>query len=383
MLDGVRVIELGSVITAPLAGMMLADFGADVVKIERPSGDPFRWARGTGYGPSFVAYNRNKRSVVLDLSSGKDQAVLQNLVSGADVVLDNFRPGVLSRLGLDPASLQKSNPRLIQCSITGFGASGPDARQPAFDAVAQARSGMTSLFVDPSAPESVGPTIADNVTGMYAAYAIVAALHERQTSGRGKRLEVNMLEASMAFMPDAFANLTQGGLPGHRYTRSASSQSFVLRCADDAMIAIHLSTQDKFWQSLISVMDAQELASDPRFSARAGRVDNYLQLQDELRRRFLARPRAEWERRLAAADVPFALVNSLADALVDPQVAALETVYRVDHPLLGTWTGIHCPVLADGSRPISDLRPAPTLGEHTAEFIEATHWLSINRRRPS
>lgn len=370
MLEGIRVIELGTVITAPLAGMLLADLGADVIKVERPSGDPFRWARGQGYGPSFVAYNRNKRSIVLDLSTNEDSQLLLQLVDSADVLLDNFRPGVLGRLGLEPAVLRERNPRLVQCSISGFGEVGPYAERPAFDAVAQALSGISSLFVDPEEPESVGPTISDNVTGMYATYAIIAALFERKTTGVGKRLDVNMLEASMAFMPDAFANLTQAGLPGDRYTRSASSQSFALRCSDGMMIAIHLSTQDKFWQSLVSVMEAPELARDPRFAERAGRVDNYLELQAELRKRFITRRRLEWEQRLAQADVPFAPVHSLSDALVDPQVEALMTVYRNEHPTLGVWTGIHCPVLADGKRPLPYVRPAPQLGEHNLELMK-------------
>lgn len=369
MLSGIRIIELGTVITAPLAGMMLADLGADVIKIERPTGDPFRSARGQGYGPSFVAYNRNKRSVVLDLTSQKDQRILHELVKSADVLLDNFRPGVLLKLGLDADTLASLNPQLVQCSITGFGDTGPYRERPAFDAVAQAISGMSSLFVDPEAPESIGPTISDNATGMFAAYAILGALFERQRTNRGKRLAVNMLEASMAFMPDAFANLTQAGLEGDRYTRSSSSQSFALRCADEKMIAVHLSTQEKFWRGLISALDAPELSTDPRFEQRIGRVDNYLQLQEELRRRFVKRPRKEWEQRLAEADVPYAPINSLADALVDPQVAALDTVYRVAHPTLKTWTGIHCPVLADGHRPNPDMRPAPELGQHSAEVI--------------
>ncbi|MCC6887641.1 MAG: CoA transferase [Hyphomicrobiales bacterium] len=369
MLSGIRVIELGTVITAPLAAMMLADLGADVIKIERPTGDPFRWARGNGYGPSFVAYNRNKRSVVLDLSLARNRELLLDLVKTSDVLLDNFRPGVLSRLGLDPTELRRLNPRLVQCSITGFGERGPYAERPAFDAVAQAISGMSSLFVDAAEPESVGPTISDNATGMYAAYAILAALFERQSTGQGKRLAINMLEASMAFMPDAFANLTQGKMEVDRYTRSSSSQSFALRCSDGAMIAIHLSTQEKFWKALIAAIEAPELGADSRFAERAGRVDNYRELQEELRAHFVRRPLSEWKRRLAGVDVPYAPINSLGDALVDPQVAALDTVYRVDHPALGTWTGIHCPVLADGRRPKANIRPAPQLGEHSAEVL--------------
>jgi formyl-CoA transferase len=369
MLEGTRVVELGTVITAPLAGMMLADLGADVIKVERPEGDSFRHARGKGYSPNFVAYNRNKRSVVLDLTDAEGRKHLLRLIEESDVLLDNFRPGVLGRLGLDPQSLQTLNPRLIQCSITGFGEAGPYRRRPAYDAVAQALSGIGSLFVDPAKPESVGPTISDNVTGMYACYAILAALYDRTRTGHGRRLEVNMLEASMAFIPDAFSNLTQGGLLSDRYTRIASSQSFALQCADEKLIAIHLSTQDKFWTGLIVAVDCNDLANDGRFSDRENRVAHYRELQDTLRERFLMRQREDWERRLAAADVPFAPIYSLDEALADPQVAALKTVYTTTHPAHGALTGIHCPVLADGRR-AGRTGAAPALGEHTNEVLQ-------------
>src|ERR1700678_1137447 len=179
MLEGVRVVELGTVITAPLTGMMLGDLGADVVKVERPEGDPFRRSHGNAYGPTFVAYNRNKRSIVLDLTTERDRQVLLELVDGGDVLLDNFRPMVLGKLGLAPEILRERNPRLIQCSITGFGSKGPYCERPAFDAVGLALSGVASLFVDPHEPEAFGPTISDNVTGMHACCAILAALVER------------------------------------------------------------------------------------------------------------------------------------------------------------------------------------------------------------
>jgi formyl-CoA transferase len=370
MLGTVRVVELGTVITAPLAGMMLADFGADVIKVERPEGDPFRRARGGAYSPNFVAFNRNKRSVVLDLATEEGRASLMQLVARADVLLDNFRPGVLARLGLDPDRLRARFPRLIQCSITGFGVTGPYRDRPAFDAVAQARSGIAGMMVDPASPEAFGPTISDNVTGMYACSAILGALFERERTGTGRRLEVNMLEASMAFIVDAFANYTQSGIAAERYSRVAASQSFALRCADETLLAIHLSTQDKFWDALVRAMEAHDLATDPRFAGRLDRVRNYRALQRVLNERFLALPRAEWERRLEAADVPFAPINTIEDVLADPQVEALGTVYRTEHPTEGALIGIHCPVLVDGARPTDRLAPAPTLGEHTDAVLD-------------
>jgi formyl-CoA transferase len=371
MLQGVRVIELGTVITAPLAGMMLGDLGADVIKIERPGGDPFRRTAGDDYGATFLAYNRNKRSVVLDLTAAPDRERLLDLIDGADVLLDNFRPAVLAKLGLDAATLRRRNPRLIQCSITGFGQSGPYRSRPAFDGVGQALSGIGSLFIDAENPQFVGPTISDNVSGMYACYAILGALVERARTGEGRRLEVNMLEASMAFTPDAFTNYTRSGIEAGPFTRVSTSQSFAFRCSDDKLIAIHLSTRTKFWTGLTGVLEAPALAGDERFATHAARVRNYPILRAELARRFLARPRAEWMTRLIAADVPAAPVWNVREALADPQVAAMGTLCATRHANEGVVTSIHCPVLVDGERPRAVNLAPPTVGEHTVSILGA------------
>ncbi len=369
MLQGIRVIELGTVITAPLAGMMLGDLGADVIKVERPEGDPFRRSQGGTYGPTFLAYNRNKRSVVLDLTSERDVAVLLDLIDRADVLLDNFRPSVLGKLNLAPEQLRQRNPRLIQCSITGFGDAGPYRDRPAFDGVGQALSGIASLFVDAQQPQAFGPTISDNVTGMYACCAILAALVERATTGRGRRLEINMLEATMAFAPDAFTNCTRGGTISGPLSRVATSQSFAFRCSDGGLLAIHLSTREKFWQGLLDALEAPELAKDERFTIHLKRAEHYLALREQLARRFLARPRDEWLQRLADADVPAAPIWNVAEALNDPQVRALGTVGETRHPSEGIIRNINCPVLVDGARPRADMAPPPTLGEHTREIL--------------
>src|SRR5262245_26647169 len=207
VLKGVRVVELSTVITAPLAGMMLADLGADVIKVEHPQGgDPFRTFRGEQYSPNFVAYNRGKRSIQLDLRADAGRSILLKLVARADVLLENYRPGIMEKLGLGDDVLTAANARLIHCSITGFGASGPYSARPAYDNVAVALSGIASLQLDAEQPQSSGPTIPDNATGMFACYGILGALYERARSGRGHRVDVNMLEAGIAFIPDPFAN---------------------------------------------------------------------------------------------------------------------------------------------------------------------------------
>ncbi len=368
MLEGIRVIELGTTITAPLAAMMLADLGADIVKVERPGGDPFRSFRGGLYSPHFAAYNRNKRSVILDLALPDDRERLQALIADADVFIDNLRPNVLPRLGLEPAALRVRFPKLIHCSITGFGATGPYRDRPAFDAVAQALSGVSSLFLDPSDPEVTGPTISDNVTGMYAAYGILGALYERTKTGVGRRLEVNMLESTISFIPDAFASVTQLGIPLDPYSRVAASQSFVFRCGDGKMVAVHLSSIEKFWTGLLEAADAAELATDARFTTRMLRVENYLPLRDALSAQFAARPQAEWIERLERADVPYATVNTIPDSLADPQLISLGSYFPIEHPTEGRLTAIHSPLHVDGER-ITPRQPAPTLGEHSDRVL--------------
>jgi crotonobetainyl-CoA:carnitine CoA-transferase CaiB-like acyl-CoA transferase len=368
-LQGVRILELGQIITAPLAGMMLADLGAEVVKIENPQGgDPFRSFRGGQYSPHFTAYNRNKRSMTLNLQHAEGQAIALKLIAGVDVLLENFRPDVMARLGLDTATLTAANPRLIHASITGFGAGGPYVERPAFDTVGMALSGMGSLFFDPDDPQVRGPTIVDNVSGMYTAYGILGALFERERTGRGRRIEVNMLEAAIAFMPDPFANFHQLDIPQGPYSRSSASQSYALRCSDGKMIAIHLSSPEKFWAGLTRAMGRPQLAGDARFATRMDRMRNYQVLRDELAKTFVTRPRDEWVRLLATEDVPSAPVYDLSEVERDPQVRHLETFYAMTHPKEGPQIGIHRPVRIDGERGPTDA-PAPTLGEHTEEVL--------------
>ena len=368
MLAGIRVIEVGTTITAPLASMLLADMGADVIKVERPEGDPFRAFRGGKNSPHFIAYNRNKRSVVLDLTTEHGRSHMHTLLGAADVLLDNLRPAVLPRVGLDPAVLRETFPKLIHCSITGFGSTGPKRDRPAFDAVAQALSGMSSLFLDPQAPQVTGPTISDNVTGMYAAIGILGALHERARTGAGRRLEVNMLESSMAFIGDAFANATMlGALPDTR-SRAAASQSYAFRCSDGGLIAIHLSSIEKFWTQLCAALEAPAVAVDERYRTRMDRFKHYVELSDVLATYFAQRTRADWLARLDAADIPNAAVNSIDEAIADPQAVALETFFTMEHPAEGTITSLESPIHVDGER-ITPRVPAPTLGADTTAFV--------------
>jgi len=368
VLKGVRVVELSTVITAPLAGLMLADLGAEVIKVEPPRGDPFRNFRGGHYSPNFVAYNRGKRSIQLDLRSEDGRSVLLELIARADILLENYRPGVMDKLGLGEDVLRAANSRLIHCSITGFGPSGPYSGRPAYDNVAVALSGILSLQLDPDHPQSSGPTIADNSTGMFACYGILGALYERERSGRGHRVDVNMLEAGIAFVPDPFANYTRAGIVSDRLTRVAASQSFAFRCGDGELLAVHLSSQPKFFEAIATALERPDLVRDERFTTRELRIANYGELTRVLAEILATKPRAHWMTVLEQHDVPFAPVHNLQNVLDDPQVRHLQTFYRQRHPTEGEITAIHRPVLIDGRREEQAL-PAPTLGEHTDEVL--------------
>ena len=369
-LDGIRVVELTTMITGPLAGMLLADLGASVIKIENPDqGDPFRSFRGGLYGGHFISYNRNKRSLAIDLRSDAGKTAFLALIRRSDILIDNFRQGVLDRLSLPSSHLMGINPRLIHASITGFGAGGPYQSRPAYDAVAQALSGMSAQFLDPQNPQVQGPTLSDNITGFYAAYAVLAALFERERTGKGRRIETNMLESTIAFAPDAFTNFKRYGTKVAPSTRAAVSQSYAVTCSDGRMIAVHLSSQPKFWEGLIKAIQRPDLFSNPLFSARENRIANYQSLGIELRKTFVQKPRDEWARRLEAEDVPFAPVLDVEEVIADPQVQHLGTFYSSTHPQEGEVWGIHPPVLFDGER-LGVPAPPPTLGEHSKEILD-------------
>ena len=348
-------------ITGPLAGMLLADLGADVVKLENPNGgDPFRTFRGKDHSPHFLSYNRNKKSLALDIRSEQGKDVLLNLIRRADVFIENFRPGVMDRLGVGRAVLMKENPRLVYCAITGFGSTGPYKDRPAYDAVAQALAGTSSLFFHGD-PVITGPSLSDNLTGMYACYGILAALVERGRTGRGRAVDVSMIEATMAFMPDPFLAHTMLGLPAEPLMRARASQSYALRCSDGKLVSIHMSSQEKFWLAMLETFAVQKLADDPRFSSRAGRVDNYLELAQELQKAAATAPRDHWLKRLEANDVPHAPVNSLPEVMADPQVRHLGSFHEMHHPDRGTYQAIRRPVYFDGSRDDQPLDLPPSL----------------------
>jgi crotonobetainyl-CoA:carnitine CoA-transferase CaiB-like acyl-CoA transferase len=367
LLGDVRVLDLGGFVTGPYTAMLLADLGADVVKIERPGmGDPFRALRQDLYSPQFQAHNRNKRSLVLDYARPEGREVLFELVRGADVFVLNNRPSVAEKLGIGYPALKALNGRIVYCSITGFGSDGPYAERPAFDNVGQALSGWMSRHRREGEARALGPAIADPVTGYYATIGILGALHERSRSGRGHLVEVNMLEATIALGTEAISNYLASGKSVPLYLRGANSQAYNLTCKDGRRIGIHLSTPDKFWQNLCAAIDRSDLAS--RYAARAERVTQYEAIAAELDGVFRTRTRDDWMARLEAADVPFAPEHEIEDLEHDPQVRHLGVFYEVKHPSHGRLRATHSPVRIDAARTV-DPRPPPDLGEHSEEIL--------------
>lgn len=361
-LAGVRVVEQGTFITGPCTGMSLADLGADVIKVESPGGDPYRAYHGTQYSPHFQAYNRNKRSVALDMKLHCDRALFDTLVSEADVYIQNFRPGTVERLGAGVERLQQLNPRLVYCSISGFGASGPYAERPSYDSVAQGLSGFLSVVVDYRRPQFLGPALADAITGLYAAQGILGALVQRGRTGRGCHVEVSMLEAMAHFAVEPFAAFFALGQAPTSADRPRLAQAYILRTADDRLIAIHLSSLEKFWQGLVAALEAPELADDPRFNPREHRIAEYETLRLELDARFARHPLEHWVRRLEAEDVPYAPVNRIDEVVRDPQVAHLGIIVPVEQPQAAT-QAVRPAVQFDGSRARS-VDAAPLLNQH-------------------
>jgi crotonobetainyl-CoA:carnitine CoA-transferase CaiB-like acyl-CoA transferase len=367
-LDGLRVVEEGAFITGPYASMLLADLGADVIKVEKPgTGDVFRSYDGTMYASTFQALNHNKRGITVDNRDPADQEVLDRLIATADVFIHNFRPGAAERLNIGAERLLGINPRLIYCGISGLGADGPYAQRPSYDTVAQAYSGLLSMTLDPEAPRIAGPAVADAVTGLYAAQGILAALVRRGIDGRGHVVEISMLEAMAHFLTEPYSSYFRSGKEPGPYGRAASSQSFAVVCADDEVIALHLSSPQKFWTGVLEVTGLEHLADDPRFEVRVDRIANHEQLRLELQKAFETQPRDYWLEKLVAADVPHAPVLKVEDVLNDPQFRHLRMVVDTLHPVEGPVRAVRPPFRFDGVRETTVLAP-PTLGEHNAEI---------------
>lgn len=385
-LDGIRVLDLTNVLAGPYCSYQLMLLGAEVVKVERPGQGDLARSLGPdpalnrdGIGASFLAQNAGKKSLELDLKDTADQAVFESLLGGADVLLENFRAGVLTRMGYDTERLGRLNERLVYCSISGFGHTGPMSDAPAYDQIVQGLTGMMSITGTPeTAPQRVGFPICDTTGGLMAALAISAALLHRERTGEGSRLDVSMLEVSLSTMGWAVSNYLVSGVPptplGDQNATAAPSGTFH---ALDAPLNIAANQQGQF-ETLCHLVGAPELITDPRFGEREQRKAHRAELNAALDAALSVKPAAEWERELNAAGVPAAQVLTVPQALEQPQlehrrfVAELEHPGRAGLPLRVVGNG----VLFDGEAFAPPTSP-PLLGEHNHERqLLARRWSS-------
>jgi len=366
-LAGVRILELGQIIAGTYGGQVLSDLGADVIKIESPDGDlgrnpsvaPYRGLSGL-----FLTFNRNKKSVVIDLKTEGGLSVFYDLVKVCDVVVDNFRAGVLGRLKIDYAILSRINPRVVQCSVTGFGSAGEYKNYPALDIIVQAMSGHMAITGEPGRPPvRVGIPLADLSGGIFACKGILAALFARERTGQGRQVELSMYDSMLnllSYMGTMW--LTNGELPsppGSAHDYTVPWQAFE---TSDGYVVV-ATRQEIFWQRLCQAIDCMHFAEDPRYATNALRVENRASLVPELERIFRTRTVDDWLARLRAAEVPAAPVNNLDRAFAEPPVAERDMIVEYDHPDVGRVRLPGNPIKMSGLGTIS--RPAPRLGEHT------------------
>jgi len=371
VLKDITVIESSTFVTGPYATALLADLGARVIKIESPpEGDPYRYfAPDPHFSFNFAHLNRNKESLVLDLKAAKGREICLALLRQSDVFVENFRPGTAARLGLGYEALRALNPRLVYCSISAFGQSGPYVDKPGFDTLGQAVSGLLSLLTDPGEPKVMGMALSDYVTGLSAGYGILGALLGREQSGNGCRVETSLLQATLSFIGETAAGYLRTGAVPNRMARVKNAHAFAFVCKDNLPLAIHCSVPEKFWLGLLKAIDRTDIAADDRFKTRDGRRQNYEALEQELAPVFATKSREEWLRRLEADDVPVVPLYNVAEVLEDPQVRHLDMVEESVHPQAGKLQFVGGPVGYDGLAK-APATPPPLLGEHTAAILQ-------------
>jgi crotonobetainyl-CoA:carnitine CoA-transferase CaiB-like acyl-CoA transferase len=372
-LEGIRVIDLTTVLSGPLCTMMLGDAGADVIKVEPPGGDPSR-RMGPPFvgdeGGEFIALNRNKRSVVLDLKSPEGRAHIEALIRTADVLVENYRTGVTERLGIGYERAKELNPRLVYCSISGFGRTGPRAEEPAYDAIMQAFVGMMAATGEPGgSPVRANISVCDISAAMYSNQAILLALRARELTGEGQWVESSMFESQIAWLLyRAVGYFATGEAPVRKMGSAAPHvvpyQAY--RTEDDWIIMGALN--DKLYGRLVRAMDLGELADNPRFATNPDRVKHREELNRILQARLLDQPTKWWVERFTQEGVPHSPLNTVEDVLNDPQTAARDMVATVQHPTIGEIRMPGIPIKLRGT-PGSIRRHPPMLGEHQDEVL--------------
>ena len=374
-LEGVRVVDFSQVMAGPFCAMLLGDLGADVIKVEPPAGDLSRSMggdrlrlRGTDHAP-FLALNRNKRSIVMDLSTEKDRAVCLELLKTADVIVENFRPGVMRNLGIDYDTVARTNPRVVYASISGFGQTGPYADRPGFDLIAQGMSGVMSVTGEPDgAPVKCGVPIADLAAGLYASHAILAALLSRVTTGRGQYLDTSLFEAALGFSVWEATEFFATGEPpqAHGSAHRLSAPYQALRTADGHVTVAALNARQ--WQRLCTVIGRTDLISDARFATNGDRMAHLPALVDELESALSSASTAQWVERMLAGGVPAGPILDYQQVFADTHTRARNMVEEIDHPVEGRIRTLGFPVKLRET-PARVRRAPPQLGEHTEEVL--------------
>ena len=355
-LDGIRVVDLTSYIAGSYAAMQLADMGADVVKVESPEGDAFREL------PGFFGWNRGKRSISVDLKTPEGRAIVERLATGGDVFMENMRPGVAERLGVGWTRFAALNPRLVYCSVTAFGSTGPGAERPGFDPIFQALGGLMTLQGFGGPPQYLRTAPTDYYTAALATQAILAALVTRERTGRGQRVETSLLRGVLALQSGVAVDyvgkpsLVRDN-PTYRLYQAGDGQWFFLAVGNQS-----------FWVKLTKALGLERVADDPRFGSWLLRVQNNADLLPILEARFREKPRTEWLEVLAAHDIPAAPVQPLLDFFEDPAVRHHDLVHEYEHPEVGRLRLVGQPI-AFTETPTRDPGPPPTLGQHTDEIL--------------
>ena len=365
-LDGITVLDLTRVLSGPYCTMLLADMGARVIKVEQPGkGDDTRaWGPPFLEGESayFLSINRNKESVTLDFKHAEGRAVLDRLIAKADVLVENFRPGTLTRIGLDYATLSAQYPRLVYCSISGFGHSGPRSKQPGYDAIMQAEGGLMSITgAADSPPVRLGVAIVDIVSGMFAAYGVAMALLARERTGRGQEVDLAMLDATVALLTYQAGNyFASGKVPARLGNRHPSIVPYETFSASDGEFVLAVGN-DEQWRRFCAVA---ELPADERFTTNRQRVSGYDALRPFVADRLREMPRQFWIDGLTKAGVPCGSVRNFDELFSDPQLDAREMIAMVEHATIGPMKALGIPIKLSDT-PGAVRTPPPTLGQHT------------------
>ncbi len=372
-LNGIHVLDLSRVLAGPYCTMVLGDLGADVIKVESPDGDETR-----GWGPPFAAgesayylcVNRNKRSIIIDFKTDEGRNILHKLIKRSDVLVENFRPGTLARSSLDFESASAINPKLIYCSISGFGQTGPLREKPGYDFMIQAMGGLMSITGEPEGePMKVGVAVANLFAGQNAVIAILAALHARTQTGKGQHLDISLFDSQVAMLANVASNyLISGKLPkryGNAHANIVPYQSFQ---ASDAWFVLAVGN-DKQFEKLCGVIGNLELVNDARFVLNSDRVKNREELIAILKPIFVQRTASEWLSLLEAAGIPCGPINTLDQVFSMPQVEAREMLIHMEHPEIGDFRLVGSP-LKFSDTPVDYKLPPPRLGEHTEEVLK-------------